>query len=93
MMFQGIRVLEVSAWVMVPAAGVLLRDFGAEVIKVEHPKGGDVSRKWGPPLPDGGSAAYHAVNMGKQSVVADMTDADDLARLRAQHSGGFVARW
>ena len=41
---DGVRVLEVSAWVMVPGAGVLLSDLGAEVIKVEHPRAGDPAR-------------------------------------------------
>jgi formyl-CoA transferase len=81
--FDGITVVELGSSLAGPYAARILADMGAQVIKVEHPKGGDVSRQWGPTLPDGGSAAYHAVNMGKQSIVADLTDADDLARLRA----------
>lgn len=42
--FEGVRVLEVSAWVMVPGCGVLLSDLGADVIKVEHPTAGDPAR-------------------------------------------------
>jgi crotonobetainyl-CoA:carnitine CoA-transferase CaiB-like acyl-CoA transferase len=80
--FEGITVVELGSSLAGPYAARILADLGAQVIKVEHPKDGDVSRKWGPPLPDGGSAAYHAVNMGKQSITVDMTDADDLARLR-----------
>ena len=40
---QGVRVLEVAAWTFVPAAGAILADLGAEVIKVEPP-GGDPQR-------------------------------------------------
>ena len=43
-MFEGVRVLEVGTWIMVPAAAVLLADFGAEVIKVEHARSGDPAR-------------------------------------------------
>ena len=43
-MFEGVRVLDVGTWVMVPAASVMLADFGADVIKVEHPRTGDPSR-------------------------------------------------
>ncbi len=76
MMFQGIRVLEVSAWVMVPAAGVLLSDFGAEVIKVEHPRTGDPARGL---LTGGLSPSVGQVNMmveqtnrGKRSIGVDI---------------------
>jgi crotonobetainyl-CoA:carnitine CoA-transferase CaiB-like acyl-CoA transferase len=40
----GTRVLEVAAWTFVPAAGAVLTEWGAEVIKVEHPNGGDPQR-------------------------------------------------
>lgn len=40
-LFQGIRVVEVAEWVFVPVAGCLLADWGAEVIKIEHPVRGD----------------------------------------------------
>lgn len=41
---QGIRVLEVASWTFVPAAGAILADWGADVIKVEHPETGDPQR-------------------------------------------------
>ena len=41
---DGIRVLEVAAWTFVPAAGAVLADWGADVIKVEHPQTGDPQR-------------------------------------------------
>jgi len=80
--FDGITVVELGSSVAGPFAAKVLADMGARVIKVEHPKGGDVSRQWGPRLPDGGSASYHAVNIGKLSVTVDMSDAGDLARLK-----------
>src|SRR2546428_8022130 len=41
---DGIRVLEVAEWGFVPSAGTVLGDWGAEVIKVEHPRFGDPIR-------------------------------------------------
>jgi crotonobetainyl-CoA:carnitine CoA-transferase CaiB-like acyl-CoA transferase len=41
---KGIRVVEVSSWLFVPAAGAVLADWGADVIKVEHPVTGDPIR-------------------------------------------------
>ena len=38
---EGIRVLEVAQFVFVPAAGAVLAEWGADVIKVEHPVRGD----------------------------------------------------
>jgi crotonobetainyl-CoA:carnitine CoA-transferase CaiB-like acyl-CoA transferase len=41
---QGIRVLEVAEWFFVPGAGTVLADWGADVIKIEHPVRGDPLR-------------------------------------------------
>ncbi len=41
---RGIKVLEVAQWWFVPAAGAVLADWGAEVVKVEHPVTGDAQR-------------------------------------------------
>jgi crotonobetainyl-CoA:carnitine CoA-transferase CaiB-like acyl-CoA transferase len=41
---EGVKVLEVAAWTFVPAAGAVLADWGADVIKVEHPETGDPQR-------------------------------------------------
>jgi crotonobetainyl-CoA:carnitine CoA-transferase CaiB-like acyl-CoA transferase len=43
-MFDGVRVLEVAEWTLVPAAGAILAELGADVIKVERPHSGDVQR-------------------------------------------------
>jgi crotonobetainyl-CoA:carnitine CoA-transferase CaiB-like acyl-CoA transferase len=40
----GIKVLEVAQWWFVPAAGAVLSDWGADVLKVEHPERGDAQR-------------------------------------------------
>ncbi len=41
---SGVRIVEVAAWTFVPAAGAVLADWGADVIKVEHPRTGDPQR-------------------------------------------------
>jgi len=40
----GIRVVEVASWMFVPAAGAVLAEWGADVLKIEHPDGGDPQR-------------------------------------------------
>jgi crotonobetainyl-CoA:carnitine CoA-transferase CaiB-like acyl-CoA transferase len=57
-----------------PFATMLLGDLGADVVKVEHPDGGDETRAWGPPFSGGHSTYYLAVNRNKRSVVLDLKD-------------------
>jgi len=84
---QGLKVVELARILAGPWAGQVLADLGATVIKVESPQGDD-TRQWGPPFvvnSDGtrDAAYFHAANRGKQSVVADFGDADDLQRIYA----------
>ncbi len=51
-----------------PYCGMLLGDFGADVIKVERPVSGDQSRNWGPPFVGTESAYYLAANRNKRSI-------------------------
>jgi len=37
--FEGVRVVELAQWVFVPVAGALLADWGADVVRIEHPDG------------------------------------------------------
>jgi formyl-CoA transferase len=82
----GIRVVDLSRALSGPYASLMLADAGAEVIKVERPGAGDDTRGWGPPFvgeADAAESAYFlSVNRSKRSVVLDLKDADDLARLR-----------
>src|SRR5690606_25215104 len=41
---SGIRVVEVAAWTYVPVAGAILTEWGADVLKIEHPESGDPQR-------------------------------------------------
>lgn len=67
----GVRVLDVSTILAGPLASSLLREFGADVIKIEHPADGDPARTY-PPLADGVSAAWSMVGRGKRSVTLDL---------------------
>ena len=77
----GVRVLELGNFIAGPFAGQLLGDYGAEVIKVESPDGGDPMRRWGVTL-DGDSLWWPTIARNKQSVVADLKDPDDLAMVQ-----------
>lgn len=77
-----IRVLELGTLIAGPFAGRMFADFGAEVIKVENPDGGDPLRRWG--MRGGGSGSlWHLVqSRGKESVAADLHDPEDQAFVR-----------
>jgi crotonobetainyl-CoA:carnitine CoA-transferase CaiB-like acyl-CoA transferase len=83
---SGIRVVDLTRALSGPYATLMLADAGAEVIKVERPGAGDDSRGWGPPFvgPDDApeSTYFLSINRSKRSVVLDLKDPDDLARLR-----------
>ena len=68
---DGIRVLEVGNYMAGPFCGMQLADLGADVIKVENPDGGDMSREGGP-FVDGESANFMRINRNKRSVALDL---------------------
>jgi crotonobetainyl-CoA:carnitine CoA-transferase CaiB-like acyl-CoA transferase len=74
---RGVRVLEVATWTFVPAAGAVLADWGADVIKVEHPRTGDPQRGLVTAgMFGGGPAAVNFMieqpNRGKRSIGIDI---------------------
>jgi crotonobetainyl-CoA:carnitine CoA-transferase CaiB-like acyl-CoA transferase len=77
-----IRVLDFSQVLSGPFATMLLADGGAEVIKVEHPTQGDVTRHWGPPFLADQSLYFLAFNRGKKSLTLDLHDPRDQAIAR-----------
>ncbi len=77
----GIRVIEVCNVAAGPFCGMLLADMGADVIKVEHPDGGDTLRSW-PPINGGYSENFASLNRNKRSVTLNLKDAADLELLR-----------
>ncbi len=76
--FGGVRVIELAQWVFVPVAGALLADWGAEVIKVEHPEGGDGYRGLVLPGADSSPVNYfmEIANRNKRSVAIDLKNGE-----------------
>jgi len=77
----GVKVLELGNFIAGPFAGQLMGDYGAEVIKVEAPEGGDPMRRWGVTV-DGHGLWWPTIARNKQSIVADLNDASDLEMVR-----------
>jgi formyl-CoA transferase len=85
---SDLRVLELGTLIAGPFAGRLFADFGAEVIKVEHPDRGDPLRSWGMGW-DGNDSLWHLIqSRGKLSVTADLHDQldQDFVRQLARES-------
>lgn len=76
---HGIRVVEFCNVAAGPYCGMLLADMGADVIKVEHPDGGDTLRSW-PPISDGYSENFASLNRNKRSVTIDLKDPAGIAQ-------------
>ena len=79
---QGLRVLDFTRVLAGPLCTMLLGDMGAEVIKIEDPRGGDDTRAWAP-FVDGWSTYFLSVNRNKKSVALDLKS-DDGRRLLEQ---------
>jgi crotonobetainyl-CoA:carnitine CoA-transferase CaiB-like acyl-CoA transferase len=80
---EGLLVADFSRVLAGPFATMLLGDLGAEVVKVEHPDGGDETRAWGPPFLGDHSTYYLAVNRNKRGVALDLKDERGLRAARA----------
>lgn len=75
---EGIRVIEVASWMFIPSGGSVLVDWGAEVLKIEHPETGDPQRGLitSGLLPGGADAVNFMIeqpNRGKKSVGLDLS--------------------
>ncbi len=68
---EGIRVLDLSNFLAAPMAAMFLADFGAEVVKIERPGGGDEMRLWGNNK-NGVGLYYKVINRNKKSVTLDL---------------------
>jgi len=96
----GVRVLELGQLIAGPFCGQLLGDMGAEVVKIETPRGGDPMRAWG----QGGQPTWwRVIARNKYSVAADLKTAEgqDLVRSLAAEADilienfrpGTLERW
>lgn len=68
---RGMRVVEGSAFVAVPLAGMTLAQMGADVIRFDRIGGGLDAQRW-PVAPDGQSLFWAGLNKGKKSIAVDM---------------------
>ncbi len=82
---QGVRVIELGTLIAGPFCARLLAEFGAEVIKIEPPGGGDPLRKWRK-LHDGTSLWWYAQARNKKSVTLDLKhrEAQEIVRRLAR---------
>ncbi|MFQ5426093.1 MAG: CaiB/BaiF CoA transferase family protein [Gaiellales bacterium] len=99
---DGVRVLDLSNLMAAPMAAMYLGDFGADVIKAEHPERGDELRNWGRKR-DGVGLFFKVVNRNKKMVTLNLSTqgGQDLARRLASQADvvienyrpGTMARW
>src|SRR6516225_4596905 len=82
---EGVRILEVASHVFVPIAGGVLAEWGAEIIKIEHPETGDPYRGLvtaGLHRTHGGvDISFLSANRGKRSVGLDLKSPEGRAVL------------
>ena len=89
---EGMVVLDATQIMAGPFCTLLLADMGADVIKVEHPDGGDDTRRMGPPFIAGESAAFLAMNRDKRSLALNLKteEGKDLFRRLARRADVLV---
>ncbi|HUE29796.1 MAG TPA: CoA transferase [Verrucomicrobiae bacterium] len=98
----GVRVLDLTRFLAGPFCTAILADLGAEVIKVEAPRGGDEGR-YGYPTADGVPVAFLALNRNKKGITLDLRHAEGRALVRRflphvdvlaeNFAGGTLAHW
>ena len=72
MPLEGVRVLDLSRVFAGPMCGMVLADFGAEVVKIEHPGRGDDTRDWGLRVGKTTTTYFNAMNRNKRSITVDL---------------------
>lgn len=74
---EGVRVLDMATFIAAPFAATMMGEFGAEVIKIEHPDGGDPMRVFGTPTEaPGRTLAWLSEARNKHSVTLDFKSAE-----------------
>jgi 2-methylfumaryl-CoA isomerase len=87
-LLAGLRIVEFSAFVAAPSAGLALAQLGADVVRVDPP-GGNIDHGRAPLAPGGASLYWASLNRGKRSVEIDVRSAPGRALLqRLILSGG-----
>jgi crotonobetainyl-CoA:carnitine CoA-transferase CaiB-like acyl-CoA transferase len=96
---KGVRVLEVAQFTFVPAAGAILAEWGADIIKVEHPVRGDTQRGFlnmaGVKLDPNRHTLMEHPNRGKRSVGIDLakTEGQQLLYEMAKTADVFLTNY
>ncbi len=78
---SGVTIVDLSTVVSGPLCSQILGDLGAEVVKVESPRG-DITRMMGPPFRAGMTGLFAQVNRNKRSIVIDMKNEQGLEVIR-----------
>jgi len=79
---EGVRVLDLSRVFAGPLCGQVLADFGADVIKVEHPGRGDDTRDWGMRIGKTETTYYNSMNRNKRSITVDLQTPEGVKIIR-----------
>jgi crotonobetainyl-CoA:carnitine CoA-transferase CaiB-like acyl-CoA transferase len=96
---EGVRVLEAAIYAFAPASAAILGEWGADVLKVEHPVHGDPGRStaaWGVPAEvNGVSHLWEAVNRGKRAIALDIStpEGHDVLMRLVDESDVFVTNF
>ncbi len=77
-----IKVVEISVAMAGPFCGMMLADYGADVVKIERVGHGDDSRAWPPRFHGGMSHYFASANRNKRSIALDLKDKDGVAVAR-----------
>lgn len=87
--FEGVRVVDATTVVSGPYGTLLLADLGADVVKIESPRG-DSARDLGPRAHTGMAAVFLTCNRNKRSVVLDLTTDDGRRTMKELCDGADV---
>lgn len=71
----GIRVMDIATVIAAPFCATMLGEFGANVLKIEHPIGGDALRRFGTPSQRGETYTWLSESRNKRSVTLDLRQA------------------
>ncbi len=78
---HGIRILEMTEALAGPFCAMMLGDLGADVIKIERPGAGDMTRGWAPPFVKDESAYFMSVNRNKRGITLNLRQSEAQAIL------------
>ena len=78
---NGIRIIEMTEALAGPFCAMMLGDLGADVIKIERPGAGDMTRGWAPPYVKEESAYFMSVNRNKRGITLNLKDPEAQAIL------------